>query len=519
MTAAYGTARQPARRAALAGAAALLGAAAWPGRGWAQTAAARSTTAAAPVPTPAPLALHAPLDPADMQADLALLAEVYGTLHPGLYRYQSPGQFAQRVQALHAWAGEPRPLSAWYLALARLTAAVRCGHSYPNPFNQRAPLRSALAAAMRPLPLRFAWIDGRAIVLGADGDQLAPGSELLAIDGVAMDALARELLPLARADGGNDAKRWSQLGLIGGERFAAFDLYRALLAGRELPARIALRVAWPSGAVRELELAPAVLPGAPPARFGWSVDIGADRIGHLRLPSWAVFQNTVAGRFDWQPWLEAAVDRLIDERARGLVLDLRGNEGGLDCGDPLLQRLIERPVQRPAAERRVRYRRVPPALDPVLDTWDNRFRDWGDRIAGEPVDGLYRLLDSGAGAAALEPRGRRFGGRVAVLIDAANSSATMNFAALIRRNELTSQIALVGATTGGSQRGINGNAYFFVRLPRSGVEVDLPLVGVYAAGDPPDAGIAPDVAAPLRVADIVAGRDAALIAATRWVSA
>ena len=51
-----------------------------------------------------------------------------------------------------------------------------------------------------------------------------------------------------------------------------------------------------------------------------------------------------------------------------------------------------------------------------------------------------------------------------------------------------------------------------MRLPGSGIEVDLPLIGQFPISDRPlpDAGLEPDVRVQRRVEDIAAGRDAEL---------
>jgi hypothetical protein len=137
-----------------------------------------------------------------------------------------------------------------------------------------------------------------------------------------------------------------------------------------------------------------------------------------------------------------------------------------------------------------------------LDTWDLSFEDWG-QAARDEREGFFRMtrFDDDEKGDVISPRGRRFEGRVLVLIDASNSSATFQFAQVIKENRLAT---LVGQTTGGNQREINGSAFFFVTLPNSKVEVDLPLVGNFV-GDArstdaeipflniPDAGIDPDV--------------------------
>jgi hypothetical protein len=94
-----------------------------------------------------------------------------------------------------------------------------------------------------------------------------------------------------------------------------------------------------------------------------------------------------------------------------------------------------------------------------------------------------------------------------VLTDAACSSATFQFAQVIRDTGIAT---LAGTATGGNRRGINGGAFFFLRLPACGLEVDLPLIGRFPATPQPDAGIEPDVTVPMTAADIAAGRDPVL---------
>jgi Peptidase family S41 len=179
---------------------------------------------------------------------------------------------------------------------------------------------------------------------------------------------------------------------------------------------------------------------------------------------------------------------------------VRGNEGGLDCGNLILERFIKSTHTQPM-RRLVRYQKTPDHLNRYLDTWDNSFRDWGSNA--EPFDSRYFALP--AGEASLRPKGKPLSLPLVVLTDAANSSATFAFA---QRVKSSGAGKLVGETTGGNQRGINGGAFFFVRLPASGIEFDLPLIGTFAPQPAPDAGIEPEVKVDVTAADIAAGRDA-----------
>jgi hypothetical protein len=194
--------------------------------------------------------------------------------------------------------------------------------------------------------------------------------------------------------------------------------------------------------------------------------------------------------------------------SRALAIDLRENEGGSDVGDELLPHFIDAEVPLPGYLRMTRYRSTPLGLRPFLDTWDRSFHDWGE--AAQPAgDGLYRLEREGLGAegARIEPASPRYRGRLYVLVSAVNSSATFEFARAVRR---AGAGKLVGQPTGGNLRGINGGAFFFLNLPNSRLEIDLPLIGQFPVEPQPDAGLQPDIRVRPSVAAIAAGHDAEL---------
>ncbi len=84
------------------------------------------------------------------------------------------------------------------------------------------------------------------------------------------------------------------------------------------------------------------------------------------------------------------------------------------------------------------------------------------------------------------------------------------FAYDIQRNHLGT---LIGSPTGGNLRGINGGAFFFVRLPHSHIEVDLPLIGTFPDEPTPDRGLEPDIRVDQTIESITRGQDLVLRAA------
>ena len=73
---------------------------------------------------------------ADLRADVATLRRAYETLHPGLLRYNTPAQVDAAFGALELEFRQDRTLAQAYVAFSVFAASVKCGHTYPNFFNQ-----------------------------------------------------------------------------------------------------------------------------------------------------------------------------------------------------------------------------------------------------------------------------------------------------------------------------------------------------------------------------------------------
>jgi len=463
------------------------------------------------LPTPAK-ASDTLLSPAAMLSDIGILSDAYVSLHPGLYRYLTPMGFQHERQRLNRFAATPRTLGAFYLALSAFTASIRCGHSFPNPANQTPTVASALFGKPDRLPFAFAWLDRRMIVTAdlGSGHHLPIGSEIVAIDGIGARDMLAKMLPYARTDGSNDARKVADLGIPGDADQPTFDVLRALLfPASDSSARVAVRIngkvapiACPlmTAAARDATLRHPSN-GSP---YGWTFEVRGT-VGILTMPTWAVFHD----KWDWQGFIDASLDTAIDRKLSGIVIDVRDNGGGLDCGAAIVARLIDAPLAADNYSRHVRYRKIPDRLAPYLKTWDRSFKDWGASAIGPDAAGFYTLTRPGdaSDTDTIQPKGRRFAGKVAVLVGPKNASATFGFASLMQRYRLGT---LIGEQTGGNRRGINGGAFFFIGLPGSGIEVDLPLIAYWPGTPQPDAGVMPDIAVPARVADVQAGRDAAL---------
>jgi hypothetical protein len=454
----------------------------------------------------------------DLTKDVAILRQAYETMHPGLARYNTKAEMDARFDALAKTFPKTKTQSQAFWALTALTAPVKCGHTYPSFFNQSKGAAQTLFGGRDKLPLHFKWRGGRMIALKdlTPGGTIARGTEILTVNGVAARTILETLTPFVRADGSNDAKRRYLLEAKGLESVEAFDVYYPLAFALTKP-EFALTLRAPDGKESAATLPAIDLAARQAARVSkpqaakdapkdWSLTY-ADDVAVLKMDDWVTY-NT---KWDWRGFLDNAFLELAAKRPKGLIVDLRGNEGGEDCGHEIVARLIGKDLALEAYERRVKFRKAPENLWPYLDTWDDSFRTLGEG-AEDIGGGWYRLKATAEGGQIVKPKGPRFLGKVAVLTDAGNSSATFQFASLMKRERLGT---LIGETTGGNQRGINGGAYFFVRLPASGLEVDLPLIGYFPTDARPDAGVDPDIAVAETAEDIAAGRDPVMEAALK----
>jgi len=476
-----------------------------------------AAAAAAPAAAALPAMLRAAPAPGDqsLAQDLAVFRAAMA-IHPGLTLHRRPREVdaaQRRFERDYAAAAATEDMAAAFLSLARFLAFLRCGHSYPNFFNQDDADVKALFDRPTRLPFWFRWVGDRMIVLRDPSPLALPrGTEILALNGrPAREVLAR-LLPYTRGDGGNDGKRRSLLSVEGREDLETFDIFQGLL----LPpsgGRHRLTVRTPDGRTPALTCAPislaerrAMMTRVAPEtdRPRWQWERRLDGIALLTMPGWAMWNS----QWDWRGWLEDRLDSLAD--ARGLIIDIRDNEGGDDCGDPILARLVDRPVSGWPFDLRLRFNAMPALLKDHSSTWDSGFYALGDGAV--PLGNGYYRPRAAEVQSVIAPAPKRIRCPVVALTSPVNSSATFAFINAARE---AGGVTLIGEPTGGNRRGVNGGAFLFVKLPWSGIEFDLPLKGYVARTPQPDSGIDPDILVPTGIADIVAGRDPALARAVQ----
>jgi hypothetical protein len=460
---------------------------------------------AVPVPPTQPLRLTA------RQADreLRILERGLEQLHPGLYRYQSPAGLNEDFARAHAAVTKGIDIGRFYLLINRITASIRCGHTWTNPENQGSAIRDYLSG-LPVLPARVSLLHGRLLTVASADPLLHVNDEILAIGDVSIPVLIDELIPYLRGDGREDGKRLSQL-----DSHAEGGVLDRLLPILHPPreGNYALSLRDSTGRVRHVDVRSQTISqrdsalassGAHAEDLAWHLDVrGDDAI--LTLPTFAFWSS----EFDWKGFLQSAFETLRSRQVTRLVIDLRQNEGGdSQIGNTLVRYLIDKPYVQPAGRVEAVYERVPYDLARFLDTWDFGFFDRTGKVLREPGRRNVLLAEQPK-PTTLEPLQPHFTGSAFALTGPRMSSAGF----LVARDLKASGAAtLIGEPTGGDLRGLNGGELAWLTLPYSDIAVDIPLIATFHDGQP-DSGVQPDQLVRATIEDAIAGRDAALEAA------
>ena len=447
-----------------------------------------------------------------LQKDFAIMRQSYETLHPGLYKYQDKATIDAHFEECKKALNHDQTLQEAYLNFHKLTSKFKCGHAYPNFFNQEGFLKKELFEGKNCLPFHFKLIDGKMLVLKSADSTLKSGLEIKSINGVSVAKIIKTLLPIVRADGSNDGKRLKLLE-ISGQYFEYFDIFFPMF----FPAKTAnfevvtydlkskksnkLTITAMNHVEREKTLkAKYNEPELAKTNFKWM----NDQTAIMEINTFSNYDN----KYPFEKLFREYLTEFKQKKGQNLIVDVRKNEGGNTSEVMKLIKLL--------AKETIEFKEIQStwAFLKIDSTWINYVdnKDWASGwfnkdpkkfIAlpnGQFKDKLLDLPRTIKPEVDLRPQ------NVYLLTSPTNSSATYILADIIKTHQLAT---IVGQTTGGNQKGITASAMFFMVLPNTKIEVDVPLIGTdyEVAKTRPDAGISPDVYVKPNIDDAVKGVD------------
>lgn len=465
------------------------------------------------------------IQPDELLADYKLIEQMILEVHPGTYRYNDEVSIKKELDELKEKFTEPLTHGEAYLAMAKLTASIQCDHTKPGFNNQNTIINAVIHGQPDKLPFTFKWFDGRMFVeYDATLDELLKkGDEVLSINGVSVNEIQRSMLPYIAADGATDNNRISKMEIDGYDfRYNAFDVFYPLLypfSKKELNLEIIQKEAISPKELIVYSVTREERSTILTSRYTefpktkddlWSFEITKDDVGVLEVNSFGLM-GWKALSLDYKAFLKEVFEEINKKDIENLIIDIRKNNGGNDeMAVELFSYLdIKESVAREVyREGRTRYLEFPEPLKSNVQTWGDD--PWYFNLKTDEKEGRYYIFKEDPSKSKFVKKTTVFEGNIYLLTSSQNTSLAYYSALNFKRHDLGTSI---GQETGGNMRGINGGQILFLRLPNSGIEIDLSIMGGFVYGDQPNHGVKPNIEVPQTLDQFKKGEDAEMNAA------
>ena len=457
---------------------------------------------------------------AQIQEDLKLLNGAIQYLHPAVFQYIDSASLQMELKQIESELIEGSNLVSFYNSISKFVAKIKCSHTFTNPWNQGPDVEKAIFYQPDKLPITFHRIGNKLFVdkNASKSERIASGLEILGINEISTDSILNCLTQYVTSDGNNYEKKLERLSLNGSEKYSLFDIFYSSVFGsfdqfelqlknHQTGAQFIETIDAVSKTHRTKILQERYGNIRTTLRDGWNFELLNEQLGALTIKSFAVQRN----EFNWKNIIDDAIDELNDKSVPNLIIDIRGNEGGQgEVGEYILERIFQKPFYAPAMESSVRYLTIPNDYKNHISTWNKFPYDFNGKIENTQRGRFYLKQKYSVAGKTYKPRKNGYKGKVYLITDASNSSATHLMASYAKQVD---EITIVGQATGGNQLGTNGGFIFFLRLPNSRIVVDIPVVNMFIppiSGEPKDGGIEPDIYVEKSLRDFIEDRDPAI---------
>jgi hypothetical protein len=416
------------------------------------------------------------LTPAQLQADFQRLRFTLAHADAGLYRYTPKAEMDSRLDAVARRLNRPMTDLEFYRLLSPLIAAIRNSHTSIKP---PADALKSIRAYDDTFPFVLRYREGKAYIeanLSADAS-IRPGMEVVGLNGRPMAEVTRTLMDGRSAEGFADEVKYGRLNQ---------SFWEDLLLHVGPSASYSLEIRDPANGATSRHQVTGVpaqtvavhVRETPPAT-GPPLSLTIDREGSVAVMRLRNFIEP-----DTDAFFRKAFHDIAASGVRNLIIDLRGNHGGIDWyNSDLLSYLSDQPFRfyldrtlKPKSYDDLKY--LTYTLDDFLfpdqivalpaTVREHPFEHWTLRqlvdlsLATDHAGGIQRpkIVD-------------HFSGHVYVLIDNLSGSSSAEVPAMMQHLGLAT---IIGEEPDGSYQGETAGIIPTLTLPNSKLTVHVPLL-------------------------------------------
>jgi hypothetical protein len=442
------------------------------------------------------------------QQDLDVIRRSLEEAHGALYRFTPKPELDRKFDQIRTRANREMTRREFFGLVNEMMAATGDGHARADHDDST---NAEVNRALR-FPLDVALEGNRLIVTAnatRDDRTMRPGMALLSVNGHTVDELIARIMPTIRRDGFIETGRRRAFGNSFAFRYwmnidtsSRYAVTARTSDGRTISASLdgvvhSLRSANvtdnPVNADYRAALAKI---GEPPENVSLRFIGDSPPVALLKVRSF--------GGSGFIASLDSAVSLAIDRRSPAMILDLRGNGGGVDqFGAKLVSQFTDKPF------RYFDYIHLT-SIAPSFATWLPRTFESTKAGTTPHPEGGYRVKpELHDGVAEQQPSARPFLGKLIVLIDGGTFSTSADVTAALRS---MNRATFIGEETGGTYEGNTSGLNATVILPNSRFKVWVQMYGYVNAvrPGPKGRGTLPDIEIMRKTEDTLRGVDVAL---------